>query len=76
MKIQFQVFEFEKHDFFEQKLRAYLRCIVDSTPSCVLLIAFTLLLVAPQLKPLKSLHGSSFQLERARMLIVACLNLN
>lgn len=43
-----------------------------STPSCTLLIAFTLPFVAPQLKLVKSLHGSTFQFERASMLIVAC----
>lgn len=43
-----------------------------STPSCTLLIVFTLPLAGPQLKLVKSLHGSTFQLDRASMLIVAC----
>lgn len=50
-----------------------LRCINVSTPSCALLIAFTLLLVAPQLKLVKSLHGSTFQFDRETILIVICL---
>lgn len=43
-----------------------------STPSCALLIAFALFLFAPQLKLVKSLHGSIFQFDRASILIVAC----
>lgn len=43
-----------------------------STPSCTLLIVLALPLVEPQLKLVKSLHGSTFQLDRANMLIVAC----
>lgn len=43
-----------------------------STPSCTLLIVFIFTLVEPQLKLVKSLHGSILQLERAKILIVAC----
>lgn len=58
--------------FFFLFRHSYLRCINVSTPSCTLLIVFTLPLVEPQLKLVKSLHGSNFQLERASILIVAC----
>lgn len=53
-------------------IACHLRCINVSTPSCTLLIAFALFFVEPQLKLAKSLHGSTFQLERVSMLIVAC----
>lgn len=64
-----------KSKVFELKfgviLFVYLRCISISTPSCTLFIVFKLPLFAEQLKLLKSRHGSTFQLVRAWMPIVA-----
>lgn len=50
-------------------IKCSLRCINVSTPSCMLLTVFAVFL--EQLNPLKSRHGSIFQLVRACMLIMA-----